>query len=294
MQNYIIISIIIAIIIFFLYIKKSNKEHFDISTINLESIKNIYSTFVNPQDTVSFNNIIAKNINTEELNKNIVVDIDLSSNITHGDILKYDSSKKVWENSKTVFPQYVYLNIYKTLGIIQGQHMDNLLGRTQDTDNIADLKYFPLDKTMDICSNEFYSYYGPYNSITNKYGLRYEELGRKIFGFDPAKTYKLDCSLMLYGMLNNSNWTKCSLVVSTVFGKVLLKPYVSAYADGMTQVINIKTILKNIPYEGIQFFFTTKETGNDNLLVNFWGSTATQGRYNTTFTLYIQEITDVL
>ena len=300
MQNYIIISIIIAIIIFFLYKKSSNiniKEHFNNPTINLEAVKNIFSTFVNPQNTVSFNNIIAKNINAEQLNNNIVVNIDLSSNLNHGDILKYNSNTKIWENSRTVFPEYVYLNIYRTADLIQGAAELNLCEKQENKSNLksSHLSFFPLDRTMDICSNQFYSYYGPYNNITEKFGLRFDLQNGRIFGFNPEKTYKIDCSLQLYGTQTNSESAKCSLLMKTNSGEEIGNARLSGYyGGGMTQNINMKTVRKNLPYEGIRFYLTTKYSNNPKIFITFWEYNIVNGYYNTTFTIYIQEITNVL
>ena len=298
MQNSIIISIIIAIIIFFLYKKNNKFEHFDNPTISLESIKNLVSTFVNPK-SISFNNVIVNNIDAEQLNNNIVVDIDLSSNIAHGNILKYDATKKVWYNSAPVFPQYVCMNIYGTMGYI-----GNTWGGEQ---NLLDTAYinkfnggtnltadnFPLNQNVDISSNKYYSYYGPYNPVTQKYGLRYDPGSKRIFGFDPSKTYKFDCSLFLYMLQCDHNSAKINFRMKNFLNNTVIADiYMSAYEDGLSQSLTLKTIQSGIPYAGVFFVLTAVNSGDPG--VDFWKYDEYVGSRNMSLTIFIQEITKVL
>jgi hypothetical protein len=313
MQNSIIISIIIAIIIFFLYKKNNKFEHFDNPTISLESIKNLVSTFVNPR-SISFNNVIVNNIDAEELNNNIVVDIDLSSNIAHGNILKYDATKKVWYNSTPVFPQYLSMNIYGTMGTI-GNTDQNLLdsasiNKCQDfgcmvssilggwTTLMPTVGPLKLDPTVDISSNKYYSYYGPYDPVTQKYGLRFDMRNKRIFGFDPSKTYKFDCSLFLYYLKHENGSSKIKFKMNTYgTNRQIADVYMSAYRNGMSQSLTLKTIQSGIPYEGI-YFALTSSTGVGSIFGSndtyFWKYDEYVGSRNMSLTIFIQEITKVL
>jgi len=298
MQNYIIISIIIAIIIFFLYKKNNKYEHFDNPTISLESIKNLVSTFVNPK-SISFNNIIANNIDAEQLNNNIIVDIDLSSNIAHGNILKYDATKKIWSNSTPVFPQYLCMNVIGTMDRIKTEQnllsVNNMNKYSSGTN--LNITNFPLDPKVDISSNPHYSYYGPYNTETEKYGLRYDFKNSKIIGFDPNKTYKIDCTLFLYMLKCDENSAKINFrmknsIITDPKLSIIADVYMSAYENNMSQSLTLKTIQTGIPYTGIHFALTSENSGD--MGVYFWNPTKYEGSRNTTLTIFIQEITKVL
>jgi hypothetical protein len=302
MQNYIIISIIIAIIIFFLYKKNNKFEHFDNPIINLESLNNLFSTFVNPK-TVSFNNIIANNINTEELNKKIVVNIDLSSNIEHGEVLRYDATKKIWKNYKTVFPHYLYLNFFFTLRTVGGRNTadnsvlrNNLFEGGATINTIARLNELlkkppgatiPLESSFAWRAYEFPDNNLPHHSSGHsEYGLRYDRVNARISKFDPKKTYKIDCTLTLYRAFRDNKEDQVFLSLRSSSTHVeFFRASASLWVDGLTQVINLKTIKKGLPPS---IYFDLWTYGK----LKFDVDGARQ--FNTNFTIFIQEMTDTL
>ena len=305
MQNYIIISIIIAIIIFFLYKKNNNLEHFDNQILNLESLQNVFSTFVN-RETVSFNNILAENVNTTTLNENYVVSIDLSSNVTHGDVLRYNGTNKIWQNYNTVYPHCLYLNFFLTLTKLY-QGSISLLTRTGTPATYAALRKIPMfAANMADSSFAWTDYAHPnWNKYTNGeylsgYGLEYKASEAQIKQFDPTKTYKIDCTLYLQNLYRRSDHgyqNRLTLrIKSSATGQTIAESTVSVWPDGWSQVINLKTIQKNLPH-GIYFELdvnTPRMSGGTGSGDHVYFEEPAERSFNTNFTIFIQEVSTTL
>jgi hypothetical protein len=304
MQNYIIITIIIAVIIIFLYKKNNNFEHFDNQILNLESLQNVFSTFVN-RDTVSFNNIVAESVNTTTLNENYVVGIDLSSNVTHGDVLRYNEKNKIWQNYKTVYPHFLYLNIFLTLDFIQGvgglpNYAENLLLPSQYESSFDRNNYsFPQDGKPHT-SNVYHSEYGLNFNRISKMGFGGPRLvDPNIKNFDPKKTYKIDCTLYLQNLYRRSshgNRNRIYLSIRDMANKtvVIAQTMVSVWPDGLSQVINLKTIKTNLPSS---IFFGIRVITNNNKIEDgnkVYFDEPAENLFNTNFTVFIQEVTTTL
>jgi hypothetical protein len=294
MHKYIIISIIIATIIFLFYkknnIKTDTYEHFNnfevYSEDSLQNINNLVDAYSKIKSEAKFNKLISKNITAETLNKYSIIKLEKAKvDYNTGDILRYNTNDNVnaWINSPPVKPQWTTMMIYGTLKPIKHTPSSNVLNRESyaytagntTVLNLSEDDKFNFPPKTDGSSNFFYSFNGPFNDKTNKTGLRYDSASSSIVGFDPKKLYKIDCTLSLYYAQGYNAWSGVGFKITDAnpdLTKLLTYGETSSAAHSdMTIVLRVGCYTSGIEWRGIQFHVWNVKDSSPDKDVTFWG-----------------------
>jgi hypothetical protein len=295
MQKYIIISIIIAIIIFLFYkkinIKNDRFEHFyDFEVYSEESLNNINKlsdAYSKLQNIATFDKLISKNITAQSINTHSIIKLGKSkSDYGVGDVLRYNAvdntfdNINTWINSPPVRPQWTTMVIYGTLKPIIKTPYTNLLNKesysfSQGNSTVLNLAddSFNFPSKTDGSNNKFYSFNGPFNDKLNLTGLRYDPTLSSIVGFDPKKLYKIDCTISLYNLIGYDGWSKVDAIITDVSSdesklKIFGSTTSAAHHNGMTVVLRVGCYKTDIPWSGIQL--SLQHNLSDGKRLYFW------------------------
>jgi hypothetical protein len=272
--------------------KKKNNEHFEIPSTNIDAIQDLTNIYVDPTIPIKFNIINAKSIKAETINGFPVPFFTPVEPINNNSIIRLGDKQRGngWRNYTVNKLSYFSMNFTATLEKITSSEINLLQKNDYYNSQIQSaISSFVFDTNIDSSSNEFISFYGPFDEANRKTGLRFEASSGSITGFNPIKLYKIDCSITLYYTNVDDNWYDILVQLKNndrVIAESLLAAY---YEGGMTHAFRLTTTATGITSDGIKII-TKLHHGNG--AARFWGYNDgnQRGTPNTQISILVEEV----
>jgi hypothetical protein len=294
MNKYIIISIILCLIIIYLYLKKLKNENFEVSSTGIDVVQNLTNLYIDPNMTITFNNINANSVTAETMNNNLIPLITPREPLVDGSIMRLGDKVlgNGWRNYALNTPSYLSMVFSATLGRFYNGTTKNLLSKEAYVQ--SDIAGNPSDFTFapEVSSgmNKFITFYGPFDEVKRLSGLKYDVGLSAIIGFDPKKTYKIDCNVTLYYTQSNISSHRFYFYMKNDDRSLAHTEMTAHHGAGMTHAFRLVTTCTGITFSGIQICLVPNRGDPADTYIQFWGSGEEKGQPNTNFTIMIEEI----